>query len=100
MFRFVSKNEIMETLIIQTQSKSTSKLLITLAKKLGENVRVLDKDTAEDLAFGKMMQSAKTGKTVSKNPLKQGIILGDLKGKVGIPDNFNDPLEDLKEYMF
>ena len=69
MFRFVSKNEIMETLIIQTQSKSTSKLLITLAKKLGENVRILDKDTAEDLAFGKMMQSAKTGKTVSKKAI-------------------------------
>ena len=59
----------METLIIQTQSKSTSKLLITLAKKLGENVRILDKDTAEDLAFGKMMQSAKTGKTVSKKAI-------------------------------
>ena len=59
----------METLIIQTQSKSTSKLLITLAKKLGENVRVLDKDTAEDLAFGKMMQTAKTGRTVSKKAI-------------------------------
>ena len=69
MFRFVSKNKIMETLIIQTQSKSISKLLITLAKKLGENVRVLDKDTAEDLAFGKMMQTAKTGRTVSKKAI-------------------------------
>ena len=59
----------METLIIQTQSKSISKLLITLAKKLGENVRVLDKDTAEDLAFGKMMQTAKTGRTVSKKAI-------------------------------
>lgn len=26
--------------------------------------------------------------------------LGSLKGKVGIPDNFNDPLEDLKDYMY
>ncbi|MCX2429333.1 MULTISPECIES: DUF2281 domain-containing protein [unclassified Pedobacter] len=24
---------------------------------------------------------------------------GALKGKISIPDNFNDPLEDLKEYM-
>ena len=26
--------------------------------------------------------------------------LGSLKGKIGIPDNFNDPLEDLKDYMY
>lgn len=26
--------------------------------------------------------------------------LGSLKGKIGIPDNFNEPLDDLKEYMF
>lgn len=24
---------------------------------------------------------------------------GGLKGKVSIPDNFNEPLEDLKDYM-
>lgn len=26
--------------------------------------------------------------------------LGSLKGKIGIPDNFNDPLDDLKDYMY
>ncbi|ARS40528.1 hypothetical protein CA265_13000 [Sphingobacteriaceae bacterium GW460-11-11-14-LB5] len=26
-------------------------------------------------------------------------IPGALKGKISIPDNFNDPLDDLKEYM-
>lgn len=26
-------------------------------------------------------------------------IPGGLKGKVSIPDNFNDPLDDLKDYM-
>jgi hypothetical protein len=25
---------------------------------------------------------------------------GSLKGKVGIPDNFNEPLDDLKDYMY
>lgn len=25
--------------------------------------------------------------------------LGSLKGKVSIPDDFNEPLDDLKEYM-
>ncbi len=26
--------------------------------------------------------------------------LGSLKGKICIPDNFNEPLDDLKEYMY
>ncbi len=25
--------------------------------------------------------------------------LGNLKGKIGIPEDFNEPLEDLKDYM-
>ncbi|WP_138477495.1 DUF2281 domain-containing protein [Dyadobacter bucti] len=26
--------------------------------------------------------------------------LGSLKGKIGIPDDFNDPIDDLNEYMY
>ena len=26
--------------------------------------------------------------------------LGSLKGKLTVPDNFNDPLDDLKDYMY
>jgi hypothetical protein len=59
----------METIIIQTQSKSTTKLLIELARKLGEKAQILDKEISEDLAFGKMMAQAKTGKTVSKESI-------------------------------
>jgi len=59
----------METIIIQAASKSNGKLLMEMAKKLGENVRILDKETAEDLSFGKMMQEAKTGKLVSKKSI-------------------------------
>ncbi|MEP7127324.1 MAG: hypothetical protein ABI729_00595 [Chitinophagales bacterium] len=36
-------------------------------------------------------------KTVQKG--KQKIILGMLDGKINLPDDFNEPLEDLKEYM-
>ena len=59
----------METILIQTESKSTRKLLMDLAKKLGEKVKILDSEIAEELAFGKMMQQAKTGKTVSKQSI-------------------------------
>ncbi len=59
----------METILIQTDSKSKLKLFMDLAKHLGENVRVLDKEIAEDLALGKLMQQSKTGKLVSKEKI-------------------------------
>jgi hypothetical protein len=34
----------------------------------------------------------------SPSPLK-GVKLGSLEGKYNIPDDFNEPLDDLKEYM-
>lgn len=32
-------------------------------------------------------------------PILTKRVPGALKGKISIPDNFNDPLDDLKEYM-
>jgi hypothetical protein len=34
-----------------------------------------------------------------KNERKAARVPGGLAGKVGIPDDFNDPIEDLKDYM-
>jgi hypothetical protein len=59
----------METLLIQTQSKSTSKLLIDLVKKMGDKAQVLSPEIAEDLAFGWMMSQEKTGNKVSKSSI-------------------------------
>jgi hypothetical protein len=36
--------------------------------------------------------------SISKNEDNK-VIMGTLKGKVGLPDNFNEPLDDLKDYM-
>jgi len=33
------------------------------------------------------------------SPIVQKRRLGSLKGKIGIPDNFNEPIDDLKDYM-
>ena len=70
---YIWKKTAMETIIIQTQSKSTKKLLLELAKKMGEKALVLDKDTAEDLLLGKMMNEKKTGKLVSKESVLSAI---------------------------
>ena len=39
-------------------------------------------------------------KDTTPKSLKGGIVLGGLKGKISIPDDFNEPLDDLNEYMF
>jgi hypothetical protein len=39
---------------------------LELAKKMGEKAVVLDKEIADDLLFGKMMEEKKTGNLVSK----------------------------------
>jgi len=59
----------MATIIIQTKSKSTTKLMLDLAKKLGENASVLSKDIEEDLIFGSKIKKAKTNKLVSKESI-------------------------------
>ena len=32
-------------------------------------------------------------------PRRKGVRLGSLAGQYSIPDNFNDPLDDLSDYM-
>ena len=59
----------METLIIRTQNKQNYKLLKALATQLGESVQPLSAEQAEDLAFGGMMQKAKTGTLVSREDI-------------------------------
>ena len=34
-----------------------------------------------------------------KKPTKKGMKIGGLEGKYTVPDNFNEPLDDLKDYM-
>jgi|GWRWMinimDraft_5_1066013.scaffolds.fasta_scaffold61083_3 hypothetical protein len=64
----------MATIIIQTESKSTTKLMLDLAKKLGEKASVLRKDIEEDLIFGSMMEKAKTNKLVSKESILDSLM--------------------------
>ena len=55
----------MSTIVIKAD-KQSNKILSELAKKLGGNVYDLKEDQFEDLMLGRMMDSVKTGKTVSK----------------------------------
>jgi hypothetical protein len=58
----------MSTIVIKAD-KESSKILSELAKKLGGNVYDLKDDQFEDLMLGMMMDSVKTGKTVSRSTI-------------------------------
>ncbi|WP_026902497.1 hypothetical protein [Pedobacter glucosidilyticus] len=59
----------MAALIIESKNPENLKILASLAKKLGDNVKSISTDDLEDLLFGEMMQKAETGKYVSKEVL-------------------------------
>lgn len=65
----------MSTIMIKTD-KQSSKILSELAKKLGANVVDIKDEQFEDFMLGAMMDSVKTGKSVSRNT-----IFKKLKGK-------------------
>ena len=60
----------MGAIIIKADKKS-NKILSDLAKKLGGNVMNLDDEQYEDFALGTLMDSVKTGETVSRESIMQ-----------------------------
>jgi hypothetical protein len=58
----------MSTILIKS-NKENNKILADLAKKLGGNVINVNDNQFEDLMLGTVMDSVKTGKTVSKNSI-------------------------------
>ncbi len=55
----------MSTILIKADNQS-NKILADLAKKLGGNVLNINDNVLEDLMFGQIMDSVKTGEIVSK----------------------------------
>ncbi len=58
----------MSAIIIKADNQS-NKILTDLAKKLGGDVMKLKDDQFEDLMLGSLMDSVKTGKTVSRETI-------------------------------
>jgi hypothetical protein len=65
----------MSAIIIKADNQS-NKILADLAKKLGGDVMKLKDDQFEDLMLGSLMDSVKTGKTVSRES-----VIAKLKSK-------------------
>jgi hypothetical protein len=58
----------MSTILIKA-NKQNNKILAELAKKLGGDVIDLKDEQFEDFLLGRLMDSAKTGKTVSRETI-------------------------------
>jgi hypothetical protein len=58
----------MSTILIKA-NKSNNRILTELAKKLGGNVIDVNDEAFEDLMLGKLMDTVKTGKIVSRSTI-------------------------------
>ncbi|RLD57179.1 MAG: hypothetical protein DRJ05_10145 [Bacteroidetes bacterium] len=61
----------METIVIQSKSKSNAALIIELVKKIGDQAKLLTKEQTEDIALGLMMKNIRTGENVSRDEIMQ-----------------------------
>ena len=59
----------MAAIVIQSNSKTNIKLLMTLAKQLGERALALSDEQSEDMALGTLMKKVKTGENVSRETI-------------------------------
>ena len=57
----------METIVINSKSKSNAALIIELVKKIGDDAKLLTKEQTEDFALGLLMKNIKTGENVSRD---------------------------------
>jgi hypothetical protein len=60
--------------IIIRSNKQNNKILAELAKKLGGDVIDLEDEQFEDFMLGRLMDSVKTGKTVSREAVMRKLI--------------------------
>jgi hypothetical protein len=71
--------------------------MLTTVAGVYENGQIILEETPQ------ITQSAKVLVTfledITEQPLKKRVI-GSMAGKMSIPDDFDEPLDDLKEYMY
>lgn len=74
--------------------------MYTAIKGIYENGQVVLQETPPTDKKAKVVVMFLAEETSLANSSKRGVTFGSLAGKgYSIPDDFNDPLEDLKEYM-
>ena len=59
----------METIVIQSKSKSNAALIVELVKKIGDKAKLLTEEQTEDIALGLLMKNIRTGENVSRDEI-------------------------------
>ena len=57
----------MQAVLINTNNKSDFKLITDLAKKIGANTKVLNKEEMEDFTLGELIEEGRNGEYVDKD---------------------------------
>ncbi len=70
--------------------------MLQVVKGVYENGQIILEEKPEVKPHTKVLVTFLEDETENKNKTR---IPGGLKGLVSIPDNFNEPLDDLNEYM-
>jgi hypothetical protein len=79
------------TLVIETQAETDYQLLLGLAHRLGLRVRESNETSPDDA--DRQVDTKNTAADPTKRPL------GTMKGSFRLAPDFDEPLDDLKDYM-
>ena len=71
--------------------------MLTTIKGYYDHGQIVLEETPPVKTKTDVMVTFLTGEITETQPIKRK--LGGLEGKVTIPDDFNEPLDDLKDYM-
>ncbi len=73
--------------------------MLQIVKGVYENGQIVLEEKPAVKPHTRVLVTFLTDEKEQQSKGKQKIILGLLEGKIDTPDDFNEPLEDLKEYM-
>jgi hypothetical protein len=71
--------------------------MLTTIKGYYDHGQIVLEETPPVMTKTEVMVTFLTDEATVKNPQKRK--LGGLEGKVNLPEDFNEPLDDLKDYM-
>ncbi|OHX37715.1 MULTISPECIES: hypothetical protein [unclassified Methylomonas] len=75
--------------------------MYTAIKGIYENGQVILEETPPTNTKSKVVVMFLTEEQTVAKPVHRGVKIGSLAGKgYSIPDDFNEPLDDLKDYMW
>lgn len=75
--------------------------MYTAIKGIFENGQIILEETPPTNKKARVVVMFLSEEKLSAKPVHKGVKIGSLAGKgYSIPDDFNEPLDDLKEYMW